>query len=121
MGFTILFLSADPTDASRLRLGEELREIQEKLQMAKHRELFKLHQRMSVRSADISQALLDVQPEIVHFSGHGTYTGALCFENQAGEIQMVTPEALSALFEQFSDQVKCVLLNACYSEDQVKL
>jgi hypothetical protein len=30
---SILFLSADPTDASRLRLGEELREIQEKLQL----------------------------------------------------------------------------------------
>jgi len=32
----ILFLSADPTDSSRLRLGEEIREIQEKLQLAKN-------------------------------------------------------------------------------------
>ena len=30
----ILFLAADPSDASRLRLGEELREIQEKIQLA---------------------------------------------------------------------------------------
>jgi len=30
---SILFLAADPTDISRLRLGEELREIQEKLQV----------------------------------------------------------------------------------------
>ena len=73
---TVLFLSADPTDASYLRLGTELREIQEKLQLAKQRERFELHQRMSVRPADISQALLDVEPGIVHFSGHGTTTGA---------------------------------------------
>jgi len=115
---SILFLAADPTDASRLRLGEELREIQEKLQLAKLRERFRLHQRMSVRPADISQALLDEQPQIVHFSGHGMATGALCFENQMGETHPIQPDALAALFEQFASQVKCVVLNACYSEIQ---
>jgi hypothetical protein len=54
----------------------------------------------------------------VHFSGHGTAKGALCFENRAGQTQFVLPEALAALFEQFSDQVQCVVLNACYSEIQ---
>jgi len=28
------------------------------------------------------------------------------------------PDALAALFEQFTDQVTCVLLNSCYSEVQ---
>lgn len=114
----ILFLAADPTDASRLRLGEELREIQEELQLARLREHFELHQRMSVRPADISQALLDVQPQIVHFSGHGTSSGALCFENQVGDTHPIQPDALAALFEQFANQVKCMVLNACYSEAQ---
>jgi hypothetical protein len=117
----ILFLAADPTNASRLRLGEEFREIQEKLKLAKLREKFNLElPQLSVRPADISQALLDVQPQIVHFSGHGTSTGALCFENQTGQIQLVQPDALAALFEQFAKQVKCVLLNACYSDIQAK-
>lgn len=115
---SILFLAADPTDASRLRLGEELREIQEKLQLARLRERFTLHQRMSVRPADISQALLDVRPQIVHFSGHGAADGALCFESLAGETHPIQPDALAALFEQFADQVNCVVLNACYSETQ---
>ena len=116
----ILFLAADPTDASRLRLGEELREIQEKLQLARSRERFELHQRMSVRPADISQALLDTQPQIVHFSGHGTASGELCFENASGEIHPIAPGALAALFEQFADQVDCVVLNACFSEIQAR-
>ena len=77
---SILFLTADPTNASRLRLGEELREIQERLQLSKSRDQFTLHQRMSVRPMDISQALLDVNPQIVHFSGHGTSAGELCVE-----------------------------------------
>lgn len=115
---SILFLAADPADATRLRLGEELREIQEKLQRAKLRKKFELHQRMSIRPSDISQALLDVRPQIVHFSGHGTTAGALCFENQIGETHPVPPDALAALFEQFSRHVNCVVLNACYTEAQ---
>jgi hypothetical protein len=116
--FRLLFLAADPSDLSRLRLGEESREIQEKIQLAKLRERFELHQRLSVRPADISQALLDVQPQIVHFSGHGTTAGALCFENPSGEFHPVEPNALAALFEQFAHIVDCVVLNACYSEIQ---
>jgi hypothetical protein len=115
---TILFLAADPSNAARLRLGQELREIQEKLQLARQRDRFDLQQRWSVRPADVSQALLDVQPQIVHFSGHGTSAGALYFENPAGKALPVQPDALAALFAQFADQVQCVVLNACYSEVQ---
>src|SRR5215218_6881780 len=116
----ILFLAADPTDASRLRLGEEVREIQEKLQLAKLRDNFVLHQRFSVRPFDISQALLDLSPQIVHFSGHGTITGAICVEDQLGGTHPIQPEDLAALFEHFSSQVNCVVLNACYSEAQAR-
>lgn len=83
---SILFLTADPTNASRLRLGEEFREIQEKLQLSKQRDKFDLHQRTSIRPADISQALLDASPQIVHFSGHGTSTGGLCVEEHNGQV-----------------------------------
>jgi hypothetical protein len=117
---SILFLAADPTDASRLRLGEEIREIHEKLRLSKARDQFQLHQRMSVRPMDISQALLDVNPRIVHFSGHGTSTGALCVENRVGKIHPLQPEALAALFEMFAQEVHCVILNACYSATQAE-
>lgn len=115
---SILLLSADPTDTSRLRLGEEFREIQEKLQIAKLRDYFILHQRMAVRPEDLSQALLDVKPQIVHFSGHGVHDGALYLENKLGRAHPVQSDTLSALFELVAEQVNCVLLNACYSETQ---
>jgi hypothetical protein len=44
MTISILFLSADPTDAARLRLGEEYREIQETATF-KERDNFILGQR----------------------------------------------------------------------------
>jgi hypothetical protein len=118
---SILFLAADPTNASRLRLGEEFREIDEQLTLAKQRDHFSLAlPQLSLRPKDIARALLNVQPQIVHFSGHGTSEGALCFENEIGQTHLVQPDALAALFEQFANQVNCVLLNACYSETQAK-
>ncbi len=115
---TILFVAADPTDASRLRLGQELREIQEKLQLASMRDKFDLVERMSVRPADLSQAMLDVEPQIVHFSGHGKSSGELCLEDETGRSHPVKPEALAALFEQFAGTVNCAVLNACYTVSQ---
>jgi hypothetical protein len=114
----ILFLASDPSDAARLRLGQELREIREKLQLSKNRDRFMLEARESVRPGDITQAIFDVEPQIVHFSGHGLKTGELCFEDVLGKVQVVKPEALTALFELVADQVDCVVLNACHSETQ---
>lgn len=116
----ILFMAADPTDAARLRLGQELREIRERLQLAKERDKFVLESRESVRPGDISQAIFDVEPQIVHFSGHGTGTGELCFEDLLGKYQPVQPEALAALFELVADRINCVVLNACDSAAQAK-
>ncbi len=114
----ILFLTADPSDATRLRVGQEIRDVQERLQVAKLREKFTLIQRTSVRASDITQAILDTEPHIVHFSGHGTSDGELCFEDNAGRTHSIHPEALASLFSLVARQVKCVILNACYSEIQ---
>jgi hypothetical protein len=116
----ILFLAADPSDATRLRLGQELREIRERLQLSKYRERFVLDSRESARPGDMSQAILDLEPDILHFSGHGNSKGELCLENLQGEIHAVSSDALADLFELVANQVKCVVLNACYSETQAK-
>lgn len=116
---SILFLAADPTNASRLRLGEEFREINKQLRLAQLRDQFTMElPQLSIRPQDITQALLETHPQIVHFSGHGTSSGELCFENEAGESFYVPPEALTSLFKQFQKQIQCVILNACYSQIQ---
>jgi len=44
----------------------------------------------------------------------------LVFENDAGNLTVVPTDALASLFELFSDGVKCVVLNACFSVVQAK-
>lgn len=115
----ILVLAANPEDATRLRLDEEVREIGEGLRRAGKRDQFTLAQRGAVRIRDIRRAMLDEEPQVVHFCGHGETEG-LVFESPAGQSQVVDVEALSELFELFSDKVECVVLNACYSAPQAE-
>jgi cold shock CspA family protein len=117
---TILFLSADPSDASRLRLGQEQREIFEKLRLSSQRDRFTFEVRSSLRPGDMIQALQDTKPQIVHFAGHGTSSGEICLENNDGKIHPVTSEALASLFELVANFVSCVVLNSCYSESQAR-
>jgi hypothetical protein len=118
MAQTILILAANPKGTSQLRLDEEVRDIGEGLQRAKHREEFILAQKLAVRPRDIQRALLDINPQIIHFSGHGTGDEGLVFEDEAGQPKLVDGEALAGLFELFADQIECVVLNGCYSEVQ---
>jgi GUN4-like/CHAT domain len=116
----ILFLVSDPSDVSRLRLGQELRDIKEKLQLSMQRDTILLESRESVRPSDLTQAIFDFNPQIVHFSGHGTQDGDICLENIEGQLQPISPSALTDLFSLVSDKVRCVILNACYSEIQAR-
>ncbi len=111
-------MAANPKTTSRLRLDEEVREIDAGLQRAKKREFFDLKQRSAVRVQDVYQSLLDFKPQIVHFSGHGAGDDGLELEDEIGKMRLVSTEALARLFELFASDVECVVLNACYSEVQ---
>lgn len=115
----ILLVASDPTDLARLRLGKEAREIQSKLRNAQGGYRFILHQMFATRPVDLIEELLSRRPEIVHFAGHGTRDGTICLENDSGQVHGVTPSALSELFKELRG-IRCVLLNACYSEIQAR-
>ena len=119
MPIKILFLGANPKTQTSLRLDQEVRELEEGLQRSKNRDRFTFLFRWAARPRDVRRSILEFNPDIVHFTGHGEAT-AIVFENEMGESQFVSNEALAALFELFSHSVKCVVLNACYSESQAR-
>ncbi len=113
-------MAANPIGTTKLRLDEELREIKEGLRRAKVREQFLIESAEAVRSRDIHRAVIDFEPQIIHFSGHGSLEDGLVFEDATGQAKLVDALALAGLFELFADNVKCVVLNACYSEIQAR-
>ena len=115
----ILILATNPQGTSRLRLDEEMRAIEESLWRSDGN-LFQIEHRWASRLRDVQRALLDINPSIVHFSGHGTGDEGLVFEDEVGSRKLVDGEALAGLFELFAEQIECVVLNGCYSEVQAE-
>src|ERR1700730_13853412 len=113
---TILILAANPLRSPRLRLDQEVREIQEALRRSGRK--FDVKQQWATRATDIRRALLDHRPAVVHFSGHGAGTDGIALEDEAGESKLVAADALAGLFALFSQTITCVVLNACYSSVQ---
>jgi hypothetical protein len=114
----ILFLAANPADTSPLRLDEEIRSIDQALQQTKFRDQFRLEQHWAVRVNDLQSLLLRHQPHIVHFSGHGSSASEIILQNDDGESHTVSNNELKKLFSLLKDNIRCVILNACYSEIQ---
>lgn len=117
---TILFLAANPSTETRLALGREHREVEDRIRSGLHRNALRLQSRWAVRPDDLQEALLAHQPHIVHFSGHGSSANELILEDDAGHARPVSGPALGELFRVLHDNVCLVMLNACFSLPQAQ-
>ncbi len=115
----ILFLAANPKATPPLRLDEEIRGIDEALRASQGRNRFLLEQQWAVRVSDLQGLLLRHRPDIVHFSGHGSPASTIILEDASGYPDEVPSAALSDLFRLLKDNIRCVVLNVCYSEGQL--
>ena len=108
--------------SSRLALDEEARSIEEKVRDAKHRDSVVVKTRWAVRPDDLQQALLEIDPSVVHFSGHGGGTvGIVMHSADQDKENMVAADALADLFRVLKGDIRVVVLNACYSERRPRL
>lgn len=114
----ILCLAAEPSSKVWLQLGKEHREIDDSLERSAYGQYFLLQQVWATRVRDVLSCLLRYKPSIVHFSGHGIDTGSLVFESTDGTHQPVEPKALGELFSHLRGNIRCVVLNSCYSDKQ---
>lgn len=107
----ILVLSANPFNTSRLQTDAELAEVWRRLQHARQYEVIF---RVAVTVDDLRGLLLDENPQILHFSGHGKPTGLVLDDGQ-GHSRTVTPKMLRSVLAQI-EPLACIFLNACHSQ-----
>lgn len=117
---TVLFLAANPTNTQSLRLDAECRAIQEMIRKSDYRDTINFETRWAVRTSDLLQAINEVNPDVIHFSGHGTPEGELAFENANVEYKLVTKEAMAQTIMTLSDKVRLMFFNACFSSIQAE-
>ncbi len=117
----ILVLVSNPQEAKPLDIPREIKEIQKALDNASQSVLFDLKTRFYVRNDELQSIILREKPRIVHFCGHGMGSQGLILENDAGKIHFLNTEAFKGVLKSFANQIECVVLNACHSEEQAKV
>jgi CHAT domain len=117
----ILFFAANPSETTQLELGEEARDIEQKIRASTHRDFFTLKTQWATTADDLLQAMSEHLPGVVHFSGHGNVDPpGIVLHRPKGGYQLVSADALRSLFESVGDNVRVVVLNACHSEAQAR-
>ena len=118
---TVLIMAASPSDQDRLSLNREVKKIKQAHERSRKRDEWRIESNEAATVEDLRRALLDFQPSVLHFAGHGGGELGLCFEDDQGETHMTHAEPLAKLLHHFKDKLKCVVLNACYSKVQAEI
>jgi hypothetical protein len=115
----VLFLAAN-ADVPRISFDRETRRIHEAFKLGSQGARFELHYRSDVRWRDLAQAIVEIRPDIIHFSGHGLPGGRLVLTDDRGDGQHEVPlDALRALLEALP-KPRLLVLNACYTAEQAE-
>ena len=114
----ILLFAANPDDSVKLALTREVREIEIKIRSGDYRDNLRLIPKLASRPDDILSAMNQHGASIVHFSGHGTSCEEIILEDYEGKAKPLSKRALEELFRTLGENVRLVILNACYSKSQ---
>ncbi len=111
----ILYLAASPLEMMPLRLGTEMRDIQQAWRAGEFRDEFDLVSSPAARVTDIAKEVINRHPSIIHFAGHGGTHGQLYAEDESGFSWPITVDGVVRLVR-LSGNVKCVVISACHTE-----
>lgn len=112
----LLLLATNSLDLAYIRLGDEMRDIEEKIQCGSHRDSFDLIPKPAVRVSDLELFFLRHRPNIVHLSGHGRPSAGIILEDESGNIKPVGVAELRSVLRIFKKNVRLTFLNVCYSK-----
>ena len=114
-----LFFAASPVGCKDLMVEEEIREVTYKIRTTDYRHSIDLVPALAARPGDLIQILNEHKPQIVHFTAHGKPTGEILLLDKIGGFpKPVGTLAVQELFTVMKDNIRVVLLNACYSRTQ---
>ena len=105
---------------TKLALDKECRAIRERIRASGSPLSLELRTEWAVRPDDLLQYLNEYRPHVVHFSGHGSSNEELILHGITDQPKPVSMPALRALFSTLKDNIRLVVLNACYSRAQAE-
>jgi len=113
----LLLLASNDVETLDSRAADEIRDINEVIQSAPHRNSFECLQHPALRDSDIKKWLLRYKPHILHISGHSRETEGLVLEDYKGQVEKISCTQLANLVLNSTDdaRIRLVFFSFCYS------
>jgi hypothetical protein len=113
----VLMFAANPWETGKLSLDEEARSIQRQIDTSKGRDSLEFITRWAARPLDLLEEINRHQPQIIHFSGHGTDEAELVLVDKSGDSKPVTKAAIANLLKSAASNTRVVMFNSCFSDE----
>ncbi|MET7879815.1 CHAT domain-containing protein [Micromonospora profundi] len=113
----VLYLTANPE--MNLRTEVEVRDVQQAVRKATHRDLIEISYRPAATPEDLLDGLNDLRPHVVHFSGHAG-NAAVLFDNASVDTpdsRKVTFDLLARVLDATTSPPAMLVLNGCDTLD----
>jgi len=110
----ILYLSSSPSDLVNLGVDKEFRAIYENL----NEDLFKVQSVSKTQISDIQAVICESQPDIIHFSGHGSSKNIVLEADRNTSAGVFKP-AFIRIFQNLKKRPELIFLNACQTYDNL--
>lgn len=104
----ILYLSSSPSDLIKLQVEEEFRTIYENI----NQDFFEMQSESKTKISDIQAVIYESQPDIIHFSGHGSSKNII-FETERNVSADIFKPAFIRIFQNLKKRPELIFLNAC--------
>lgn len=111
----ILYLSSSPDNLNQLKVDEEFRAIYENL----NENFFKIQSVSKTKISDIQAIIYESQPDIIHFSGHGSSEDIFLETDESRSAGVLKPGFIR-IFQNLRKKPELLFLNACQTYDNLE-
>jgi hypothetical protein len=113
----VLYLAANPSQASPLRIDVEVARVQEEVRGSKYRDNINIQYRPAATLKALVRGLNDLSPQILHFSGHGNSLGVAGDNRKVSKPagRLMSFDLLAQALAAVDHPPRIVVLNSCES------
>ena len=121
MSIKILVLASNSQQTDKLRLQQEMGEIETAISKGIHRDQYIVRSRIAIRVNEIERSLLRETPRIVHFCGEENGSPGLKGGDLDEKTEILAPQGIINSFKLLKNQVECVVLHGLDFRFQAEL
>jgi len=113
----ILFFGIDFYDYEYIEINKEYQKLNDIIKKSNYKDYIELIPGFAIERENVQQKISENQPDIIHFSGHGSKGIGPNFLGDKQNSESDYERELLEILENYKDVIKIIFFNTCYTQD----